>query len=127
MARVLVVDDNRQLCALYALELGETYEVDTVHSAREALERLTHHRPDVIVLDIKMPGMDGIEALGRILQRDRKVPVILNSAYSHFRDDFMTWAAEDYVVKSSDLGPLEDAIERALSGRHRGAAPAAAL
>src|SRR5210317_1233063 len=99
MARIMVVDDDCRLCDLYSLELGEHHEVVTSNSAREALGSLAKHRPDVIVLDIRMPDMDGIEALGRILQKDRRVPIILNSAYSHYRGDFMTWAADDYVVK----------------------------
>jgi CheY-like chemotaxis protein len=116
MARVLVVDDDPRLREVYALELGEEHRVTTSPSAREAVENLGEHRPDVIVLDIRMPDMDGLQALGKFLEKDRKVPIILNSAYSHYRSDFMTWAAEDYVVKSGDLRPLRTAIARALAG-----------
>jgi CheY-like chemotaxis protein len=117
MARVLVVDDDERLCDLYAEELGERYEVLTAISAREAIDRVPIDRPDVVVLDIRMPDMDGIEALGRLLEKDRKLPVILNTAYPRFRGDFMTWAADDYVVKSSDLEPLKKAIHRVLTDR----------
>ncbi len=117
MARILVIDDDRRLLDAYAEELGEEYEVVTSTSARDAIGHLPAIRPDLVILDIRMPDMNGVDALGRILERDRKVPVILNSSHSHERTNFMTWAAEDYIVKSSDLTPLRGAIERALVGR----------
>ena len=125
MARILVVDDDARLRDLYSLELGERHEVLTSGSARDAISRLHEHRPDLVVLDIRMPDMDGIEALGHILQKDRQVPVILNSAYSHYRNDFMTWAADDSVVKSSDVTGLRNAIDRVLEERQARATRAA--
>lgn len=67
-----------------------------------------------MVLDIAMPGMDGIEALGRILGQDNTLPVILNTAYSSYKDNFMSWSADAYVVKSSDLTELKAEIRKAL-------------
>ncbi len=117
MARILVIDDDRRLLDAYAEELGEEYEIVTTCSARDAIGRLPDIRPDLVILDIRMPDMNGVDALGRILERDRKVPVILNSSYTHDHANFNTWAAEDYIMKSSDLGPLRAAIGRALTGR----------
>jgi two-component system response regulator (stage 0 sporulation protein F) len=125
MARILVVDDDARLRDLYSLELGESHEVVTSGSARDAVTHLHEYRPDLVVLDIRMPDMDGIEALGHILQKDRQVPVILNSAYSHYRNDFMTWAADEYVVKSSDIEGLRSAIDRVLEERRARATRAA--
>ncbi|MBM3298614.1 MAG: response regulator, partial [Deltaproteobacteria bacterium] len=70
--------------------------------------------PDLIVLDIQMPGMDGIELLERLLGRDKGIPIILNTAYSHYKDDFSTWGADAYVVKSSDTSKLKAEIKRLL-------------
>ena len=125
MARVLIIDDDSRLCDVYKEELGEEYDVVTSCSACQAIMRLGELHPDVVVLDICMPDMNGIDALGQILERDRKLPVILNSSFSHYRSEFMTWAAEDYVVKSGDIAPLRGAIGRALLG-HR-VAPGAAV
>ena len=58
-----------------------------------------------------MPGMDGLEALPRILGIKEGLPVILNTAYSQYQESFMSWAADAYVVKSSDLTELKEKIK----------------
>ena len=108
MARVLLVEDEKNQRLLYQQELMEDgYEVVVAKDGREALGLLKDRRPDVIVLDICMPGMDGIETLGQVLSRDNTIPVILHTAYSSYKDNFMTWSADAYVVKSSDLAELK--------------------
>jgi len=61
--------------------------------------------------------MDGVEALGRILSEDNQLPVILHTAYATYKDNFMTWSADAYVVKSSDRSELKDEIRRVLAQR----------
>jgi two-component SAPR family response regulator len=72
---------------------------------------------DLAILDIRMPGIDGVELLGRLLSRDSTMPVILHSAYAHYKDNFMTWTADHYVIKSSDLTGLKDKIRETLARR----------
>ena len=116
MSRVLLVEDEKNQRLLYQQELlEEGYEVDVVKDGREALGWLEESRPDVIVLDICMPGMDGIETLGQVLSRDNTIPVILHTAYSSYKDNFMTWSADAYVVKSSDLAELKAKLEEVLA------------
>jgi DNA-binding response OmpR family regulator len=118
MAKLLVVDDDKNLRALYEQELSdEGHEVAAAGSGQEALEHLKTKRPDLIILDISMPGMDGIEALGKILAKDKTMPIILNTAYSTYKDNFMTWSADAYVVKSSDLTELKGKIKEVLKTR----------
>jgi len=69
---------------------------------------------DLVILDIIMPVMDGMEALGRILGKKRKIPIILHTSYSHYKEDFMSWAADAYVIKSSDLIELKEKIREFL-------------
>jgi DNA-binding NarL/FixJ family response regulator len=73
--------------------------------------------PDLVILDIRMAGMDGVEALQRILDRDNTIPVILNTAYSSYRENFMTWAADAYITKSSDVSELVQTTRELLSSR----------
>jgi len=112
---ILVVDDEKNLRLFYEKELtDEGYRVLLASDAREALESLRSVRPDLVVLDIKMPGMDGLEALGRIVSRDNSIRVILNSAFSSYKESFMSWAADAYLTKSSDLTELKETIRRLL-------------
>ena len=110
--RILVVDDETNLRVLYEEELSqEGYDVDVAESAESAFKLMEDKKYDVIVLDIQMPGMNGLEAMGRILHEDRKQAIILNTAYSQFKDDFESWSADAYVVKSSDLSELKEKIK----------------
>jgi DNA-binding response OmpR family regulator len=116
--RVLIVDDEPHLRLLYETELRRAgYETMTADSAVQGLEYVETMKPDLVVLDIRMAGMDGIEALQRILERDNNLPVVLNTAFSSYQDNYMTWAADAYVTKSSDVTELLDTVERILNNR----------
>lgn len=118
MPTILVVDDDENQRLLYRQELERVgYEVKTAATGPEAVEQVSQGGIDLVVLDIVMPGMDGVEVLGRLLDLDRQLPVILNTAYSSYKEDFMTWAAEAYVTKSGDLSELRDKIREALEKR----------
>ncbi len=113
MKRILVVDDEIHIGELYKIELeDEGYAVTVVNSGGDALTAVDGDPPDLIVLDVQMPGMDGIETLEKLLGKDKGVPIILNTAYSHYKDDFTTWGADAYVVKSSDTSKLKAEIKR---------------
>jgi DNA-binding response OmpR family regulator len=114
--RLLVVDDEINQGLLYEQELeDEGYEVDVANSGAEALELVKKNSYDLLVLDIGMPEMDGLETLARLLGIDNKIPVILNTAYPSYKDNFMSWAADAYVVKSMDLTELKEKIKESLS------------
>jgi len=113
--KILVVEDEESLRLLYEEELkAEGYEVLTAGNGREAIELLETGKPDLIILDIVMPVMDGMEALGRIVGKERKIPIILNTSYSGYQQDFMSWAADAYVTKSADLNELKKKIRELL-------------
>ncbi|MFU8819705.1 MAG: response regulator [Desulfurivibrio sp.] len=116
MKKILLVDDEESIHLLYREELEE--EGYTVHSAltgEEALEKLGIINPDLIILDINMPGMNGIEALRRIKEINPAIPVILCSAYQEFKQDLASWASEEYIVKSANLDELKAAVKKYLS------------
>ena len=116
--RILITEDDRNLALLYRQELTDDgYLVEVVHDGRQAIERVAASPPDLLIMDIRMPGMDGIEAMHQILAQNRSLPIILNSAYDNHRDNFMTWPADAYVVKSSDLSELKARIREVLE-RH---------
>jgi two-component system response regulator (stage 0 sporulation protein F) len=120
MKTILVVEDDESQRLLYHDELTESgYAVMLAANGKEALNQLDAVKPDLIILDIVMPVMDGMEALGKIIRRYRDVPIILNTAYSSYRDDFMSWAADAYIVKSADLRELKAKIQEILRGPER--------
>ncbi len=115
MAKILVVDDEKNIRTLYETELkDEGYEVITASSAVEALELVENEIFDVVVLDIRMPGEDGISALEKMMVKRRDLPVLINSAYSSYKNNFLTWLAEDYIIKSADLTELKKKIAQIL-------------
>ena len=117
MKRILVADDEMSIRLLYSEELREEgYEVFTASNGREALEVVEKEPLDLIILDIKMPEMNGIEVLRRIKEQRPNLPVLLSSAYSEYKQDFGTWASEEYLVKSSDLEDLKAAVRKYLKG-----------
>ena len=115
MKRILVVDDEENIRLLYEEELAEEgYEVSVAASAAEALAQIEAHRPDLITLDIRMPGVDGIEFLRLLRERDRDLPVIIVTAYGEYKQDFSVWASDAYVVKSADLDELKAVVRKVL-------------
>jgi CheY-like chemotaxis protein len=113
--KILFIDDEENILMLYQQELLEDgYQVLTAQSAREGIDKIKAEPFDLVVMDIRMPAMDGLEALGRILGLKKDIPIILNTAYTNYKDDFMSWAADAYVVKSSDLTQLKTTIREVL-------------
>jgi CheY-like chemotaxis protein len=113
---ILVVDDDenqRFLCQEVLTDEG--YEIMVAKDGKEALEKVEEKPPDLVILDIVMPEMNGMTAMTRILRKHRKIPVILNTSYSRYREDFLTWAADAYVVKSSDFTELKQKIRELIS------------
>ena len=126
MASILLVEDEENLCLLYQTELeADGHTVAIARDGKTAIKMAAENRPDLVIMDINLPArMDGIESMSRILSQDKSVPVIINTGYSQFRDNFMTWAAEAYVVKSGDLSPLKRAIAEVLRKKQEHPGPA---
>ena len=119
-SRILVVEDEINQGLLYEQELSdEGYNVDVANSGQAALKLVKENNYNLVVLDIGMAEMDGLETLGRMLSIDNKLPVILNTAYPSYKDNFMSWAADAYVIKSSDLTELKLKIRESLEKKLR--------
>ena len=118
---VLFVDDDLTILHLYQDEFSEEgYEVLLAKNGKEALIKLKKESPDIVVMDICMPEKDGIETLNAMLRIDQRTPIILNTSYPQYRDDFMTWGAEAYVLKSSDLTELKQKVREILKKTEKG-------
>jgi len=115
MTRILVVDDEINVRKLYEEELkDEGYDVVCAADIKGAIDCVEGDSPDLIILDIKLGDESGIDALVQIVERRKDIPVIINSAYSVYKDNFKTWAADAYIVKSVDLEPLKEKVRELL-------------
>ena len=116
MKKILLVDDEESIHLLYREELEEEgYEVHSALSGEEALEEFDAISPDLVILDINMPGMNGIDVLRRMKEMHPQLPVILCSAYQEFKQDLASWASDAYIVKSANLEELKSAVQKYLS------------
>ena len=118
MSKLLVVDDEQSIC--WGLSrLGESigHEVVTCSSAEQALEFVTDVRPDAVVLDVRLPGMDGLTAIARLRERIGQVPIIVITAYGDLKTavEAVRNGAFEYITKPFELDKVERALTRALT------------
>ncbi|MCR4291708.1 MAG: response regulator [Candidatus Kuenenia sp.] len=112
MKTILVVEDDKNQRLWYKQELEkEGYNVVTAGDGTDCIKMVDDYLPDIIVMDIVMPKMDGLESMGKILSEHRKIPVIINTAYSCYKASFLSWPADAYITKSSDLKELKNTIK----------------
>ena len=113
--KLLLVEDEKNLCVLYKEELTkEGYKVTTVTDADAALGLIKKQKFDLIITDIRMPVKNGIDLITQIMALRKDIPIIINTAYQSYKHDFMTWAADAYVVKSASLDELKSKIRELL-------------
>jgi CheY-like chemotaxis protein len=116
MAKILLVEDDDNQRLLYREDLEEEgHEVSEARDGRQALASIANDLPDAVILDINMPGMDGLQTLARIHDFDPTLPVILNSAYAAYKEQFISWIADAYVTKSSNTAELRRAVHTVLA------------
>jgi CheY-like chemotaxis protein len=116
MTTILLAEDDKNERLLYEQELRlEGYEIITAIDGKDALKKVQEQRPDLIIMDICMPEMGGLEAMGMILSKHKGIPIIINTAYDNYKDNFMSWIADAYIVKSSDLTELKNKIKELLT------------
>jgi len=109
---ILVVDDELTIRLLLKEALhDEGYDVRLACHGLEALEIYKNNPIHLVILDLKMPEMDGIQALRVMKEIKPDIPIIFFTAYGEYKQDYATWASDDYFVKSSDLGELIHCIK----------------
>ena len=117
--RLLIVEDEKQICDMVAKSLyGVGYEVDTCYDGEEALECILTEDYDLIVLDLNLPGMDGMEILRELRRENEETKVIILSARGQIADkvEGLDAGANDYMEKPFHIKELEARI-RSLTRR----------
>jgi two-component system response regulator (stage 0 sporulation protein F) len=107
MKTILLVDDEEHILKLYQKVFADDgFEVKLAQSGEQAIQMTKEGEVDLVVLDIKMEGLSGLETLAELRKNRRNMPIILNSAYSTYKSDFQSWLADAYLVKSANVDEL---------------------
>lgn len=119
--KILVVDDEKDIVRLEQTGLkSEGYEVVTASTGREALEKVFFEKPDLILLDVMLPEIDGFEVLKRLRENPETaaIPVIMLTAKSEEADVVKGWksGADLYITKPFELEELMETVQRILAG-----------
>ena len=115
MARILIIDDEPYIRLLYSQELAEDgHETAAEADGYNLLEKIERFNPDLVILDVKMAGYNGLDLLLTIRNNYYELPVILCTAYSIYKQDPKSLAANYYVTKSFDLSDLREKVAMAL-------------
>ncbi len=118
MIKILIIDDERPIRETLEMFLREKgYEVLTSEDGEGGLEALQNERPEIVILDIRLPGMDGLEVLRRIREAGEYIHVIMITAYrdAETTKQAMKLGAYEYIHKPLDADEFEVAIERAVN------------
>ena len=124
MARILIIDDERPIRRILSVLLAERgHEVEEAESGEEAIERQPRFRPHVALVDLSLPGIDGLETLRRLLERDGRLDGIMMTAFGTIKSavEAMRIGAFDYLAKPFDNDELLLILDRALRMRRRDA------
>jgi FixJ family two-component response regulator len=118
---VLVVDDEPGVRESLRFLLSPSYRVRTVSSGEEALEALRTEPIDVVLLDLTMPGIGGVETLGRIREIDQAVEVVIITGFFSYQSavEALRLRAFDYITKPLDSGRVQSVVRRAEASRWR--------
>jgi DNA-binding NtrC family response regulator len=115
--KILVIDDEASITFVVKATLEDRYDVATTTSALSAFKYLSDHRVDLILLDIKMPHINGIEALEKIKKQYPEIIVIMMTAYasSNNMEKAMLLGAYGFISKPFEIDDLRDTVDKAIS------------
>ena len=120
MEKILLVDDEPNIRLLYKELLNdEGYKVLEAETGKASFDILRREPIDLVVLDIKLRSESGLDVLQNLTKEFPNLPVILCTAYTSFQDDYISWLAEAYIIKSSDTEELLKEIKKVLNKKRR--------
>jgi DNA-binding NtrC family response regulator len=114
---ILIVDDEQNIHYSFHKVLSPSFEIISAHSAEEAIRLLGEAKPDAVVMDIKLPGIDGLEALQRMRELDKRVPIVIMTAFGTMDTaiEAMKFGAFEYILKPFAVEKMRDLLQKAIN------------
>jgi DNA-binding response OmpR family regulator len=119
--KILVADDEQEIRNLLEHFLkGQGYEVVLASDGNQALELAVEENPQLVILDIKMPGLDGLEVCKRLKEKEQTklIPVIVITGFEDNKMEALDLGADDFVNKPFDMAEISSRVKSALQIRH---------
>ncbi len=120
MSKILIVDDDKDFAQLLEFDLKKKgYQTVTAHNGEEGMEKALKEKPDLIILDIKMPKVDGYTFVRRLKKENetKDTPLIVLTSYEPMKDMFQLEGVKNYFVKSANMDGLFSAIQANLQAK----------
>ncbi len=118
--RILIVDDEKVLCRSLKMDLEDDgYKVSIANSGEEAIEQIAGFVPVVVLLDLRLPGMNGIQVLKKIIDYDKDIAVIIMTAYGDTKTtvEAIKCGAYHFINKPFDLEELKKLVKQAIDSQ----------
>lgn len=117
MKRILIVDDEPNVHYSFQKILGLDYEILEARDGKEAVQKVQKESPDLVLLDVRIPGMDGLKVLDRIKEFDSRIPVIVMTAFGTMQTavEAMKLGAFEYLLKPFDVPVILDLVKKSLA------------
>lgn len=121
MAKILIIDDEQNVCELLTRLLKDEHEVKSASDPEEGLKLVESDKPDCVLLDIKMPKVDGVEVLSKIKANNADIGVIMITGYGNLQTamETMRMGAFDYITKPFDLDFIKNLVNRCLEAQKK--------
>jgi len=116
-SRVLIVDDEHNIHYSFQKSFGQEMEILSAHTAEEGIDLLRTQTPDAVVMDIKLPGLDGLEALQKIRKIDSRTPIVIMTAFGTVDTaiEAMKHGAFEYILKPFEVEKMREVLRKAIA------------
>lgn len=120
MEKILIVDKDEHRCQLYAEELvRKGYSVACLTEGLRAIREIAVNPPDLLIVEAILPGVSGIEVVLKVKSSNPRLPVIIHTDWHLYKNNYLAWIADEFLIKSGDTNELVSAVRKLLAWSSR--------